>query len=63
MDFPGGLVFKDLPCNARDAGSSPRLGTKIPQAMGQLRLHAETRQPSSLVKDPKFLKKSPMCYN
>ena len=29
-DFPGGLVAKNLPCNAADLGSIPGQGTKIP---------------------------------
>ena len=32
--FPGGLVIKNLPCNAGDMGSIPGGGTKIPHAMG-----------------------------
>ena len=35
-DFPGGPEFKNLPCNARDVGSSPGRGTKVSHAMGQL---------------------------
>ena len=34
-DFPGGPVVKNLPCNARDVGSTPDQGTKIPYAEGQ----------------------------
>ena len=29
---PGGLVVKNLPCNARDVGLIPDRGTKIPHA-------------------------------
>ena len=32
MDFPGGPVVKNLPCNAEDMGSIPDWGTKIPHA-------------------------------
>ena len=39
-DFPGGPVVKTLPFNARDEGSIPGQGTKIPHATGQLSLHA-----------------------
>ena len=36
-DFPGGLVVKNPPYSAGDAGSSPGQGTKIPHAMGNPR--------------------------
>ena len=36
MDFPGGPVVKNLLYNARDAGSIPGQGTKIPHAARQL---------------------------
>ena len=35
-DFPAGPVVKDPPANARDTGSIPGQGTKIPHASGQL---------------------------
>ena len=34
-DFPGGPVIKNLPCNARDVGSIPDQGAKIPHAVEQ----------------------------
>ena len=34
-DFPGDPVVKNLPCNARDAGSIPNWETKISHAVGQ----------------------------
>ena len=34
--FPGGPVVKNAPCNARDTGSIPGLGTKIPHVAEQL---------------------------
>ena len=37
-DFPGGPVVKNISCNARDTGSIPVQGTKIPHAMEQLNL-------------------------
>ena len=37
-DFPGGPAVQS-PCTARDAGSAPGQGTKIPQAMEQLSLY------------------------
>ena len=36
QDFPGGPVVKNPPCNARDAGSVPGWGTKMPHALPQL---------------------------
>ena len=33
-DFPAGPVVKDPPANARDTGSIPGQGTKIPHARG-----------------------------
>ena len=47
-DFPGGLVVKNLPSNAGDAGSIPGRGTKIPHAVGQLNLRATTTDPTCL---------------
>ena len=35
-DFPGASVVKNPPCNARDMGSIPGWGTKIPHAEGQV---------------------------
>ena len=35
-DFPGAPVVKSPPCNAKDRGSIPDQGTKIPQATRQL---------------------------
>ena len=35
-DSPGVPVVKNPPCNARDVGSIPGQGTKIPYAMGRL---------------------------
>ena len=35
MDFPGGPAVKSLPAKARDAGSIPGPGTKIPHAAEQ----------------------------
>ena len=40
QDFPGGPVIKNPLSNARDAGSIPGWGTKIPHAVGQLSPHA-----------------------
>ena len=36
QNFPGSLVFKNLPADARDTSLNPGPGTKIPDAMGQL---------------------------
>ena len=35
-DSPGGPVVKNPPSNARDMGSNPGWGTKIPHVVGQL---------------------------
>ena len=39
-DFPGGLVVKNLPYKAGEAGSNPGRGTKLLPATGQLSLCA-----------------------
>ena len=44
-DFPSGSVVKNLPSNAGDKGLIPGRGTKIPHALGQLTLCAETNDP------------------
>ena len=44
-DFLGGPVVKNLPCNARDAGSTPGRGTKILHAVEQLSPDAATFEP------------------
>ena len=38
-DFPGGLVVKTLPFNAKGVGSIPGPRTKIPYAAWQNKLH------------------------
>ena len=38
-DLPESSVVKNLPANARDLGSNPGQGTKIPHAAEQLSLH------------------------
>ena len=38
-DFPSGPGVKDPPSKAGYTGSIPGWGTKIPHAVGQLRLH------------------------
>ena len=45
-DFPVAPVAKNLPSNAGSMGSIPGWGTKIPHAMGQLSLHAITKEPT-----------------
>ena len=45
-DSPGGPVVKNLPSNARDAGSIPGRGTKIPHVAGQLSPRAATTEPA-----------------
>ena len=50
-DFPGGPVVKNSPSNAGDAGSILiRDWTKIPHALGQLRLHNRTREAQEAMK-------------
>ena len=44
-DFPGGPGVKDPPSNSEDAGLISGLGTKIPQAEGQLSRHITTPEP------------------
>ena len=46
MDFLGGPVVKNLPCNVGDMGSNPGRGTKIPHAVEQLSLHTTTTEPT-----------------
>ena len=41
-DFPGGLVVKNLSCNAGHVGSISGQGTKIPYVEWQLRLSLAT---------------------
>ena len=42
-NFPDRLVVKNQPSNIGDVGSIPGQGTKIPHAVGQLRLHTLTK--------------------
>ena len=44
-DFTGGLVVKNLLCNAGGVGSITGQGTKIPRALEQLSLWATTTEP------------------
>ena len=50
MDFPGGPAVENLPCSARDVGSTSGQGTKIPCATGQLSPEAATSE-SALSED------------
>ena len=45
-DFPGGSVVKNLPCNAKDVGSIPGLGTKISHSVEQLSQCAPITEPA-----------------
>ena len=49
--------MKNPPSNARDLGSTPDRGTKIPQAAGQLSPSPGTRGPAHLSEDPEQSKK------
>ena len=44
-NFTGGLVVKNLLCNAGGVGSITGQGTKIPRALEQLSLWATTTEP------------------
>ena len=44
-DSPGGPTVKNPPWNARDMGSIPGQGTKIPHATEQPSLSATTKDP------------------
>ena len=44
----GSVVVKNLPCDAKDMGSIPGQGTKIPHATEQLSLCATTTEPHIL---------------
>ena len=43
-DFPGGPVVKNSPPDAGHMGSNSGRGTKISHTLGQLSLHAATRE-------------------
>jgi len=52
-DFPGSPVVKSPPSNARDAGSTPGQGTKIPHSKEQLSQSTTTREsPQPKTKSP-----------
>ena len=55
-DFPGGPVVKNPPSNARDVGSIPGQGTKIPHAAGQLSPCVTIREAARRKKDPAQLR-------
>ena len=64
-DFPGGPVVKNPPSKARDAGSIPGRGTKIPQTAGQLSPRASTREREARLpqQDPTCRNEDPTCCN
>ena len=51
-DFPGGPVVKNPPSNARDTGSIPGWGTKIPQEAGQLSPRPQLLSPHAATTEP-----------
>ena len=53
---PGGPVVKNLPSSARDMGSVPGGGTKIPHAAGKLSQWTANEEPTSHNKDPAYPK-------
>ena len=57
--FPGDPVVKNLLASAEDMGLIPGLGTKIPNATGQLSLWATTAE-SVLTEQ---LERKPVCHN
>ena len=56
-DFPGGPAVKNPPWNARDAGSIPGRGPKIPHATEQASLSAVAEDPTWRSEDPTQLNK------
>ena len=72
-DLPAGPVVKNLPSNARDMGSIPGRGTKIPHATEQLSPRATTREKAEchnyralapqLERNPRATRKDPACRN
>ena len=52
-------MVKNPPSNAGDVGSIPGRGTKIPHAVGQLNLHATTKNPHSQNKIKRKKKEEP----
>ena len=55
-DFSGSPVVKNLPSSARDMGSVPGGGTKIPHAAGKLSQWTANEEPTSHNKDPAYPK-------
>lgn len=55
-DFLGSLVVKNLPSDARGAGTIPGQGTKVPRATEQLSPHTTTREVSVLQRRPSAAK-------
>ena len=63
QDFLGGLVVKNLLCNAGDMGLIHGWGTKILHATEQLSLHASIESPHAETEDPPESNKDPKCHN
>ena len=62
MDFPGGLVVKNSPSNARDASLIPSWGTKIHNAKRHLNPRATIAEASMCFnEDPAQPKKKSNC--
>ena len=57
--FPGGLVVKNLPCNAGDVSSIPGRGTRVPHAVGQLSPLATSEPAKAQIESPLTSKKIP----
>ena len=60
-DLPGGPVVKNLPCDARDAGSVVGQGTKIPHAAG--RLSSCATYCVCMLWSPRVTTREPTCCN
>ena len=62
-DFPGDPVVKNPPSSARDMGSIPGWGTKIPHALGQLSPCTETMEPPARSRTHVPQQERPACCN
>ena len=58
-------MVENLPCNAGDVSSIPGQGTKIPHALGQLSLCANTMEPMGpqLERSLRAATKEPTCHS
>ena len=61
-DFPCGPVVKNLLCNARNPGSIPGWGAKIPKALGQPLCFSEISHAARQL-SPRATTRGPACCN